>query len=90
MAQSLDMEDTLEKTEVKKLEDFDVLRILQGTECFACGGRKIAMRSHCPKDYYRLSPDTRQSLYRRFGEGYSEAYVASLNELGIEAEFVDV
>jgi transglutaminase/protease-like cytokinesis protein 3 len=76
-------------TDVKKLTDHDVLTILQDTTCFACGGRKNKMRSHCPKCYYALTPESRQALYRRFGDGYSEAYVASLNELDIEAELVE-
>ena len=78
-----------EATDIKKLSDFDVLTILQSRECFVCGSRKIAMRSHCSRCYYKLAPESRNALYQRFGAGYAEGYVASLNELGVEAAYVE-
>lgn len=79
----------MDNNHVKKLTDHDILTILQGRECFTCRARKIEMRSFCPRCYYAVTPDTRQTLYRRFGEGYAQAFIAALNELGVEAEFIE-
>ena len=60
-------------TEKRKsiLEDF------LGTECSGCGGVKVSKRSHCSKCYYRLPKQMQSDLYKRFGEGYEQAFAAS-------------
>lgn len=75
---------------MKTWNDPDVLESLQSRECPGCGGRKTTMRSFCPRDYYALTAELRQALYRRFGEGYAQAFVAALQHLGVEAELGDV
>ena len=53
------------------LEDF------LGTECSGCGGVKRPKMSHCGKCYWRLPKQMRTDLYKRFGEGYEEAFTAA-------------
>jgi len=49
--------------------------------CSICGQTKIGMQSFCRADYRRLPPELRQALWRRFGEGYEEAFEAARNWL---------
>lgn len=53
------------------LEDF------LGTECSGCGGAKNPKMSHCSRCYYKLPKTMQKDLYKRFGEGYEEAFAAS-------------
>lgn len=48
-----------------------------GTECSACGGVKRKGMSHCSRCYHRLPKPMQYALYRRFGEGYEEAFADS-------------
>jgi hypothetical protein len=57
------------------LEDF------LGTECSGCGGEKRSKMSHCSKCYYKLPKTMQAALYKRFGEGYEEAFEASTKYL---------
>jgi hypothetical protein len=50
------------------LEDF------LGTECVACGAEKKSKMSHCSKCFWKLPKAMRDKLYKRFGEGYEEAF----------------
>jgi hypothetical protein len=64
-------------TEEKKSTLADFL----GTKCSGCGGAKRSRMSHCRRCYYWLPPTMRQALYRRFGQGYEEAFTASVEYL---------
>jgi hypothetical protein len=50
---------------------------LAGTEC-RCGYKKKPRQTFCTRCYFRLTPELRRDLYRRFGDGYEEAYEAAV------------
>lgn len=54
---------------------------LRSTTC-ACTGKKASRQSFCRGCYFRLPPHLRADLYQGIGEGYEEAYAASLRHLG--------
>jgi hypothetical protein len=60
-------------------EGFDetLIRGLASKRCI-CGGHKGRNMTHCRIDYYKLPPETRTALYKRIGEGYAEAFLASV------------
>ena len=59
------------RSEASTLEDF------LGEVCYGCGKEKRSKMSHCSKCYYRLPRRMQSDLYKRFGEGYEEAFEAS-------------
>jgi hypothetical protein len=59
----------------------EILESFKGQICAACGGKKGPRMSHCTPCYHSLPPEQRQALYRRFGDGYEEAFLASLEYL---------
>lgn len=63
-----------------QLERASLLRELAGTQC-QCGKKKQARQTFCRACYFTLSATQRQSLYRRFGEGYEEAYADAIKTL---------
>lgn len=70
-----------EKPTADELLAGEMLDILRGRECFACDGYKRPWMPHCFGCQGRLSPDIKQALYSRIGEGYEEAYRTSLKVL---------
>lgn len=64
------------------------LRIFLETKCESCGGTKRKNMAFCSVCYFKLSPPLRNLLWKRFGEGFEEAYVAALEQLkgGYHAE----
>lgn len=64
--------------EISKERRLEIVRRLGSTECEGCGGRKQSKMSHCRRCYYLLPRVMRNALYRRFGDGYEEAYEESL------------
>lgn len=64
--------------------DAQALRELGETICAGCGKPKARGRSFCAKCYFALPPNIRQSLYRTFGRGYSQAYDSAKDWLRIE------
>lgn len=75
---------TLTTTELKSsadLTDREILENLASTDCLGCGGSKEYRNSHCRRDYYRLPPEMRSALYRRFGAGYEQAFRDSIDYL---------
>ena len=53
---------------------------LLGTRC-RCGKEKGKMMSFCVECCFELPASMRRALYRRFGEGYEEAYAAAVKRL---------
>ena len=68
----------MEAITISKERRLEILRGLGSTICEACGNRKQAKMSHCRTDYFALPRAMRNALYQRYGEGYEEAYEASL------------
>jgi hypothetical protein len=56
----------------------EILDSLRSVKCEGCGGKKQAAQSHCKRCYFKLSAALRLSLYKRFGNGYEEAFEESL------------
>lgn len=54
---------------------------LRDTVC-ACGEAKLAGKSFCRRDYFKLPNDMRSALYQR--AGYVDAFRAALKHLGLE------
>jgi len=48
-----------------------------GTKCAGCGKRKSSRMSHCRRCFLQLPHKMQADLYKRFGEGYEEAFRAS-------------
>jgi hypothetical protein len=59
------------------MEKRTVLDDFLGNECAACGGFKRTRMSHCGICYHRLPLEMQSTLYRRFGDGYEDAFAAS-------------
>lgn len=57
-----------------------ILADFLGTKC-VCGRPKAARQSHCRRCYFALPMPMRAALYRRFGEGYEAAFMASVQFL---------
>jgi hypothetical protein len=67
-------------SETEVMTPSECVEQLASTTC-QCGKKKQRRMSHCSKCYFRLPPPMRQSLYRRVGDGYAEAYAASIEYL---------
>jgi len=63
-----------------------LIKSLRSTECPMCGSAKRMAQTMCPGCYRKLSPETKQDLYRRIGNGYEAAVEKAMAELGV-AEF---
>lgn len=62
----------------------------RGTRCAVCGGRKYKHNAFCSVCYQRLPRILKKSLWKRFGEGFEEAYrvcVAWFPEHRVEQEW---
>lgn len=59
--------------ELTKDERTRILRELQTAKCF-CGAKKAMSQTFCRPHYGSLPWHMRSALYKRFGEGYEEAY----------------
>jgi len=70
------------------MRDIVILRILDCDRCI-CGKKKGERMSHCRKCYFSLPPENRQALYRKFNNGYQEAYLESIKILGITPERIE-
>lgn len=58
----------------------NILDMMQGDTC-VCGAYKPRGRSHCPDCFKALPPAQQKALYRRFRQGYEEAFLNSLSWL---------
>jgi len=54
---------------------------LRGTKCI-CGKPKKSKRTFCFACYHSLPASLQKDLYNRIGEGYEQAYDASVAYLG--------
>jgi hypothetical protein len=55
----------------------EILDMLQGRKC-VCGAAKPPGKSHCSPCYFDLPPERARALYRRFRNGYEQAFLWSL------------
>ena len=61
------------------MEDREVFADFMSTGCAGCGGVKRQRNAFCVPCYRRLPPALRQSLWKRFGSGFEQAYHACLS-----------
>ena len=74
---------------LESLTDGQLLSSLKSETCPNCGGSKKERMTLCSRDYYQLSDPMRKALYKRIGQGYREAFVAALTQLGSTAAALD-
>jgi hypothetical protein len=72
----------VERKGVKALDMSDlysqhVLSDFLGVVCSGCGHRKPSKMSFCRRCYFKLPDSLRRCLYRRFGEGYEDAFASA-------------
>ena len=60
--------------------DRDLYQKLMGKKC-VCGATKKPRMSHCSKCYWALPNPQRRALYNLIGQGYGEAFAASVETL---------
>jgi hypothetical protein len=63
----------------------EILDSFNSNQCM-CGKVKKPKMSHCKSCYYKLPHEMRINLYKRFYEGYQEAFIESLKYLGLDNE----
>lgn len=61
-------------------EKRSVLQDFLGERC-VCGAPKRSRMSHCGRCYHSLPKPMQSALWKRFGEGYEEAYSESVEWL---------
>lgn len=61
-------------------ERLRIAKELQGQAC-QCGSAKRERQTFCASCYRSLNADTRRDLYRKFGNGYEEAYQSAIHQL---------
>ncbi|MGH9496003.1 MAG: hypothetical protein ACRD3B_13470 [Candidatus Sulfotelmatobacter sp.] len=63
------------------METADIFAAFSGTKCQApgCGGSKHSMNAFCKFCYAELPQKLRNALWQRYGDGFEQAYVASLS-----------
>lgn len=69
-----------------EITDREIVESFSSQKCMACGKRKGKAMSHCKRCYYLLPPEMRSALYNRFGQGYEQAFRASIEYLGEKHE----
>lgn len=65
---------------METIGDLKCIEILGATKC-VCGNKKKRGMSHCRTCYFSLPPEIRKALYNRVGQGYEEAFTASVERL---------
>ena len=61
------------------MESSDIFAIFAGKKCEGCGGSKKPHNAFCIWCYRELPPGLKNSLWKRFGQGFEEAYQACLS-----------
>lgn len=63
-----------------ELTDREIFNFFLSDICY-CGKSKKSKMSHCQSCYHALLPEAKRDLYKRFGQGYEQAYRNSLEIL---------
>lgn len=61
------------------MESSEIFDAFMGTHCAGCEGRKRRHAAFCLACYGELPRALKASLWKRFGNGFEEAYHASLS-----------
>ncbi len=64
----------------KKMDKKEILSRYTSVKCF-CGKLKHTYQSFCFECYQKLPREMKTALWKRFGYGYEEAYVAAVRKL---------
>ncbi len=59
----------------------DCAQILESNRCPACQRPKVANTAFCTRCYFSLPQPVRTKVWRKFGEGFEEAYDKALEML---------
>jgi len=59
------------------MKSSEILRVFVGEKCTACGRGKQKNTGFCGHCYHRLPKEMQSALWRRFGEGFEEAFDAA-------------
>ncbi len=57
----------------------EIIAVLFGKRCQVCGGTKKRNAAFCTWCYRELPKALQSSLWKRFGDGFEEAYMACLS-----------
>jgi hypothetical protein len=66
------------------VKTIEIARSFRSAECPVCRDVKDINKSFCHSCYYTLPSGMRRALYKRFGEGYEEAFNMALAHLDPE------
>ena len=61
------------------METADIWKAFMSTACAGCGGTKKPRNAFCLFCYREMPLALRSSLWKRFGDGFEEAYMACLS-----------
>ena len=61
------------------MESSEIFAAFAGTKCAGCGEEKKKYNAFCLACYRQLPKALQSSLWKRFGEGFEEAYHACLS-----------
>jgi hypothetical protein len=61
------------------MESSEIFDRFMGHECQGCSGRKSSASGFCVPCYRQLPRALKSCLWKRFGNGFEEAYQASLS-----------
>ena len=61
------------------MESAEIFSAFAGTTCAGCGGTKRKANAFCTFCYRELPAALKNSLWKRFGQGFEEAYQACLS-----------
>jgi hypothetical protein len=61
------------------VETHEIHKLFAGRVCQSCGGWKVSYSAFCRACYRQLPRALRTSLWKKFSEGFPEAYQASLS-----------
>ena len=68
------------------MEDREVFEAFMSTKCAGCDGAKRSRHAFCVRCYGRLPNALRTSLWKRFGEGFEQAYHGCLSWFRVNGE----
>ena len=66
---------------------YECAGMLMSPHCFGCGGMKRPKMAFCLNCWRRLAGDVQRRLYRRFGDGFAEAYAGAMATLGRPVDY---
>lgn len=63
------------------MTDREMIESLRSTVCPGCDSDKPEGKSFCRRCYFSLPKQLRSDLYRRYGQGYQQAFIDAMAQL---------